>query len=719
VALARLARNDAVCLFLERARTVAPQFALTAGNAGAVAQICRRLDGLPLAIELAAARTRLLSPAALLARLPRRLPLLTGGPQDAPARQQTLRQTISWSYGLLDARRQALFRRLAVFRGPFGLAAAEAVAGDLGRPVVAEVEALLDESLLLRAREVAGEPQVRMLETVREFARERLAAAGEMTATRRCHAAYLLTLAEAAAAPALEGPHQAAWLDRLTGVHDDLRAALGWLAAHGEGERALRLGVALWPFWRTRGHRAEAGAWYRRLLARHGGAAPAALRAAALACAGDLAVLQSVVGAAQALMEQSVVLGTQWPPPAGAAALFRLAMLARSQGDLRRAQAAAAESLHLARASDDDARAAWALGLLATVRGLQGELDAAGALLAETVARYQELGDPTGLAWTRFAQGQIALQLEDGLQAAGHFGPALAAFRTVRDAGGIAAALLGLGQAARLQSDFARAGRLLRQSARRFRQLGEQHNLAPALAALGRVNQGLDDTATARDRYLESLAVAQRLDVAPAAAPALEGLAALDAAEGATRGQAGEAVRLLAAVHAIRPETGGAMPTSVLGRRERAACIDGLRARLGPPAFAAAWRLAPGAPDAPGGGHRPGPAGSLGAGGRGAPGRPNHAACRDAHRGAQRPRARSGRPDRPRADQPPAWRAPFHHRRDGGNPCAAHPEQAGIEQTLTDRRLGGGTGASLPGAPGAGLTRSAMSSAKPASRRCG
>jgi non-specific serine/threonine protein kinase len=459
---------------------------------------------------------------------------------------------------------------------------------------VAEVEALLDESLLLRAPEVAGEPQVRMQENVREYANERLAAAGEMRATSRCHAAYLLTLAEAAAAPAIEGPHQAAWLDRLTGVHDDLRAALGWLAAHGEGERALRLGVALWPFWRTRGHRAEAGAWYRRLLARHGGAAPAALRAAALACAGDLAVLQSDVGAAQALMEQCVVLGTQWPPPAGAAALFRLAMLARSQGDLRRAQAAAAESLHLARASDDDARTACALGLLATVRGLQGELDAAGALLAETVARYQDLGDPTGLAWTRFAQGQIALQLEDGLQAAGHFGPALAAFRTVRDAGGIAAALLGLGQAARLQSDFARAGRLLRQSARRFRQLGEQHNLAPALAALGRVNQGLDDTATARDRYLESLAVAQTLDVAPAAAPALE--ARPRSTRPRARSRAGRERRCASSRPSTpsvpRPEGPCPPPSSAAGSARPAStgCAPAWGRRPSPPP--GAWRLA-------------------------------------------------------------------------------------------------------------------------------
>ena len=231
--------------------------------------------------------------------------MLTGGPRDAPAHQQTLRQTIAWSYDLLEPQQQALLRRLALFRGAFGLAGAEAIAGGAaeGRTVVAGLEALLDESLLLRAPDVAGENRFRLLETVREFARERLAAAGETAAVRRLHATYLLSLAEAAA-PALEGPQQAAWLDRLAGAHEDLRAALGWLATHGEGEQALRLGVALWPYWRLRGHRGEATAWARRLLARHGGAAPVALRAAALACAGDLAWLQSDFGAARSLLEQ-------------------------------------------------------------------------------------------------------------------------------------------------------------------------------------------------------------------------------------------------------------------------------------------------------------------------------------------------------------------------------------------------------------------------------
>jgi tetratricopeptide (TPR) repeat protein len=307
---------------------------------------------------------------------------------------------------------------------------------------------------------VAGEPRFRLLETVREFAGERLAAAGETAAVRRRHADYCLALAEAAA-PAMEGAAQAAWFDRLAAAGDDLRAAGGWLVAHGEGERALRLVVALWPFCRARGPRAEARAWLRRLLARGGDAVPADLRAAALASAGDLAWLESDFGAARSLLERSVAQVSRVGTPGGrAAALFRLGLIARTQGDLARAREAGEESLRLARTAGDAERIAWALGLLATVSGLQGEVDTARGFLEETGSRYRDLGAPAGLAWTRFARGQLALQLEDGCQAQEHFAPALAAFRTVGDAGGTAAALLGLGHAARLQADLAWTAKL-------------------------------------------------------------------------------------------------------------------------------------------------------------------------------------------------------------------------------------------------------------------
>jgi predicted ATPase/DNA-binding CsgD family transcriptional regulator len=584
-ALARLSRNESVRLFVARARAAGAGFALDGATAGAVGAICRRLDGLPLAIELAAARTRLCPPAGLLARLRRRLPLLEGGPQDAPARQQSLRRTIAWSYDRLDAPRRSLLRRLSVFRAAFTLEAAVAVAGE-GAGGVLDLEALLDENLVLRAAEVAGEPRLELLETVREFARERLHAAGEATAARRRHAEYCLALAEAAA-PALEGAARDAWLARLAAVHDDVRAALRWLSGHGDGERALRLGVALWPFWRLRGHREEARDWLLRLLARAGDAGDAGLRAAALVCAGDLAWLGSDFDGARALLEESVALHLRDEPPGRrAAALFRLGILARTQGDLTRARAAAEESLTLARAVADPERIAWALGLLASVIALQGELETAGALLAETVARYQELGDSGGLAWARFAQGQIALQAEDGPLAAGPFAAALAAFRDAGDASGTAAALHGLGNAARLQGDLARARRLLRQSAARFERLGERHNAAPALAALGRVAHLLGEPAVARVHYRQALILARPLGAAPAAAPALEGLAALEAAEG----RSDLAARLLGAAEAIRPQTERTMPTAVLGQRERAAVADRLRVRLGPATLAAALR---------------------------------------------------------------------------------------------------------------------------------
>jgi len=259
-----LSQCAAVALFLQRAQAIKPDFHITKANASAIAEICVRLDGLPLAIELAAARIKLLPPQALLARLSRRLQVLTGGPLDAPVRQQTLRNTIQWSYGLLDIQEQLLFRRLSVFVGGCTLEAVESICnalddGDGVVPVLDAVASLIDKSLLQQMEWEEEEPRLVMLETIREYGLEALTESGEMEVTRRAHADYYLALVEEAETK-LGGPEQAAWLERLEQEYDNLRAAVQWLLERQEAgysmEMALRLGGALRRFWLVRGYAA-------------------------------------------------------------------------------------------------------------------------------------------------------------------------------------------------------------------------------------------------------------------------------------------------------------------------------------------------------------------------------------------------------------------------------------------------------------------------------
>jgi predicted ATPase len=258
-----LSQYEAVRLFIQRAQAVKPDFAVTSANAPAVAEICSRLDGLPLAIELAAALVKLLPPQALLKRIEKRLPLLTGGARTLPARQQTMRNTIAWSHDLLSQEEQTLFRRLAVFAGGCTLEAAEAVVNQEGtHDVFAGIASLVDKSLLRQEEGAEGEPRFRMLETVREFGLERLAASGEEPATRERHAGYFLAL--------LEGHDvedaDPVWLDVIDREHDNLRAALGWSRDTGDHDSLLRLAGALWLFWYYRGHLNEGQGWLDQAL---------------------------------------------------------------------------------------------------------------------------------------------------------------------------------------------------------------------------------------------------------------------------------------------------------------------------------------------------------------------------------------------------------------------------------------------------------------------
>jgi predicted ATPase/DNA-binding CsgD family transcriptional regulator/DNA-binding XRE family transcriptional regulator len=443
-AVEQLAEIAAVRLFVDRARAGDPAFALTDGNAGAVAAVCHRLDGLPLAIELAAARSSTFAPEALLPRLARRLPLLTGGRRDAPARHRTMRDAIAWSHDLLTAEEQALFRRLAVFVGGCTLEAAEAVAGvgDRGAavrepddvsspppPVVDGIAALVDASLL-RTTGSTDAPRCLMLETVREYARERLAASGEEPAIRTRHAAWCLRLAEEAE-PALRGPDQFAWLDRLEAEVFNLRAGLAWLGDTGDAERGLRLAAALWTFWIVRDRVPEGRRWLETFLA--AGPVGAGWRAKALVALGDLVERQGDHAAAADRLDEAAVLARERGDPAGEAAALRgrgnaaishgeavrhrLGDEAGAEAEFARAEALLTRSLDLARGVGDAwgaAKATHWLGIVALERRDHGRASAA---LAEALADFQRLGDHRQICMVVGNLGAVAEQAGDLVRA--------------------------------------------------------------------------------------------------------------------------------------------------------------------------------------------------------------------------------------------------------------------------------------------------------------
>ena len=317
--LGDLLEYPAVRLFRQRARAVKPDFEITKENAAAVATICEQLDGLPLAIELAAARIKLLSPSAMQSRLESRLQLLTGGARDLPARQQTLRGAMDWSYGLLTPEEQALFRRLSVFVGGCTLEAVEAVCDtrqDLGLDVLDGMASMVDKSLAQQSEQSSGEPRFVMLETIREYGLEHLAASGDEAATRRAHAAYYLVVAEEGA---VGGTDPAQWLERVEVEHDNLRAALDWLTQSGDAEWGMRLATALFRFWETREHFTEGRDRVARLLKLPGAAARNQKRVRTLFAGGVLAFDQGDVTTAQEMLEESLSIARELKDNSGVA----------------------------------------------------------------------------------------------------------------------------------------------------------------------------------------------------------------------------------------------------------------------------------------------------------------------------------------------------------------------------------------------------------------
>ncbi len=514
-----LSRCASVALFTERAASIRPDFALTDENARAVAEVCIRLDGLPLAIELAAARLKLLSPAEMLARLDNSLKLLTGGARDLPTRQQTMRGTIGWSYDLLDAFEKRLFRRLSVFAGGCTLEAAEAVCGeDLGTDVLDGLSSLVDKSMLRQKEQKAGGRRFRMLETIREFGLEKLSSSREAEEVRRRHALFFLDFVERSE-PELTGPEQVLWLERLEGEHNNLRAALSWSKERGEVEVGLRMAGTMWRFWEVRGHQSEGRDWLLRLLGESEGVSPA-VRAKAFGRAGALERDHGDYDAALPLFRQGLALyqevGDKWGV---AATLNGLGDMAHQQCNYEEATARYEEALALFKEIDNRLAVAYVLNNLGNVAKDRGDYVRAWVLHEEALALFRDLGDKRALATSLYNLAEVAQYRGDYARAFALQTESLVLKREVGDKRGIALSLTNLGDIARLRGDDAGAASLYRESLVLFREIGDKRGLTFCLEGLAEAASKLGEYERAAQLF--GAAVALR-DAIGAPLPAAE-----------------------------------------------------------------------------------------------------------------------------------------------------------------------------------------------------
>lgn len=596
-----LAQVDAVALFLARVQARLPDFQLTEANARDVAAICARLDGLPLAIELAAARAPLLSPRMLLARLDHRLSLLTGGPHDLPERQRTLRATIDWSYRLLDLSEQVLFERLAVFAGGWSLEAAEAVAGAVGPLAMSALDglqALLDKHLIQRAGEAGGEPRFTMLETIREYALERLGERGEAGATQQAHTRYYLALAETAASE-MHGPEQLAWFDRLDEEQANLRVALAWLLATGQVTDTLRLASALHWFWHVRGHFAEGRAWLEQALAASpasGAPVPAPLLAQAHGVLGHLAIDQGDAAAALPHAEHSLALwrdlekDPERRPSAQYPVLLAIEGVLHAtgmQGDHSQTELLVPELVARVEAMADPWLDAWqTFNYGAAVLENFGDIAFAQEKLTRAQALFNVLGDTyyqaQALAWL----GVLATLQGDAATARRSYERALAEARRLNERTLEAQTLNNLGEVARLTGADEQAAGLYASSLRIYRDLDNRLELARVTHNLGYLALHANDTAQARDQFSVALRSFRSLGQPRGQAEALAGLAAV-VAEARTPSSARLAARWWAAATATHAAEG--TPVWPANQAEIARYQAIARATLGSSAFEAAY----------------------------------------------------------------------------------------------------------------------------------
>jgi predicted ATPase len=478
-----LEQNSAVELFAQRAAAVWPDFSITAENASAVQEICLRLDGLPLAIELAAARIKLLPPAAILDRLQRRLQLLTGGARDLPERQQTLRKTIDWSHDLLNEGEARLFRRLSVFVGGCTLEAAEAVCNtsqDLGVDLFEGLSSLVDKNLVQHTHREQAEPRFAMLETIREYALERLIEGGEQSAVRRAHAAYCLVLAEEGN-PELNPAERTRWLAQCDVEIDNFRSALDWLFQTVDLDWSFRLCVALFRFWDMREHLTEGRARLETVL-RLAGADRAKERARVSIFLGALSTTHGDYPAAERFLEKSLSLYEELRDESGiAASLNALAVSARDRGDYAAAQSNFERSLACWRMLSDRLAIARCLHNLANVVKVRGDYARARWALGEATEIFEELGDHTGAAWSVNQQGDIAREQGDLSGARGLYERALSAFREAGDSWGSARSLTDLAYIDCELGNYVAAHAACSEALQIFAGLGHRRGIARAL----------------------------------------------------------------------------------------------------------------------------------------------------------------------------------------------------------------------------------------------
>ena len=533
----------AITLFVERACAVAPDFSLTDANAPTVHQICARVDALPLAIELAAARIKLLTPEALLARLSHRMDVLTAGARDLPMRQQTLRNTIQWSYDLLDEDARRAFRQLSLFVGSFSLEAAEAIGVMLDA-----VSALQDWSLVRRADVAANEPRFLMLETLREFAHEQLGQHGEGDAVERAHAAHFLALAEQAE-PHLTGGEQSRWLARLEADLPNFRAALHSVIARGDAETALRLSSALWRFWLLHGHLIEGVRWLEAALAVRGDTIAASLfaRARALNAAG---------------------------------------YLASNLGNYEQAEALCGEAERLARKLGNERIRATATQVVASSLTWRGQYARAIAIYDEAIGILRALDDQPNLAFTLLFKGNAHWFAGDYQSPTPLFAEAMAIFKALDMQSGIGFVLYEMGFVSSIRGEASTARRCYGEAYEILHAIGDRRGLIRAYLGLARVALDEGDAVPARAHSDEALALAMELGERWSIAAALDFQAAVLTTQGQPE-MARAAAQLCGAAEALRERIGAPQPVPL--REWQTRDLAAARTRLGEGAFAAAW----------------------------------------------------------------------------------------------------------------------------------
>ena len=595
VSIERLAHYEALQLFIERAQGVKADFMVTWVDAPAVAKICARLDGLPLAIELAAARVKLLPLEALLQRLGNRLAVLTGGARDLPARQQTLRGTIDWSYRLLAPAEQALFVRLATFVGSWAIDAVAPVCtvdGDLPFDVLDGLQSLVDNNLVRQAQDRDAEGRFFMLETIREFALERLVEAGEEELIRRQQAHFYVALVEGLE-PHLEGgPQQGASFQRLAAELDNLRAAFQWSLERGAVDLGLRLAAATRRHWVIRGPLSEGRQWLDAALRQSDPAMTVetrvlvtpVVRAKALEAAGNLAVNQGDPGAAAAFFEAALEVYTEQGDKRRIAALLvELGCLPGNAGTLARRQELVEQGLLLFHELGDAGNVVWARGVLSDLAWDQGDRERARALRTENLVSARHLGDKWAIAQALYILAGVAPDQDDLAQATACLEESIALYREVGEQEDQAWALCELADVVRRQRAHRRATTLYQESLAIFRDLGHQDAIGQVLYKLGWAALDEAEYQHARSHFEQALVHYRALENTVGSVYSLAGVATVAGAQG----QPARAARLFGAAEALLETHSG--EAQLLTDADRQHGVQASRAQLEEPAWKAAW----------------------------------------------------------------------------------------------------------------------------------